>query len=400
MNSKENKIIAYPKPVIPLSPVFSGQLFSTSTVKNNVDSILRCDYVLHLSNGRSAIAVALEDAGVSKGDEVLVPAYHSLSMVHPIEWTQATPVFYNIFSDTNIDLKDIINKKTSNTKAIIITHYFGFMQDLSKIKEFCSGNNIILIEDCAHTFFGSHNGQCIGSQGDYSIASSMKFFACYDGGVLASSSKNLSKIKLSPPPCTFEIKSLFSIIEKSIHYKRLKKFNKTAEIIVNLKEQVWRLIKPFIYKKSGLAATPAASDGGYGLEENWIHKKATRSSASIIKRTNHLELIKARRNNYSTLHRELASLTNAHPLFGALDSETVPFLYPLYVNNPGESFFILKSKGVPIWRFGEELSPEITKDNFPDSVALSQHVFQFPCHQDLTPQELSWMIIEIKKAIQ
>lgn len=397
---RSEKLVAYPKPAIPISPVFTMRLFNKSNKKNEEDSILICKHVLQLSNGRSAIAVALEHAGISKGDEVLVPAYHSLSMIHPIEWIKATPIFYNIFSDTSLDLKDIIEKKTQNTKAIIITHYFGCMQDLSKLKIYCANNNIVLIEDCAHAFFGSHNGHCVGTQGDYSIASSMKFFACYDGGILASSSRDLSNITLSTSPYSFEIKSFFSILEKSIYYKRLNKFNKIAEKTVNLKESLWKAIKPYLYKSSGIAITPAASDGGYGLEENWIHKKATKLSSYIIKRTNHHKIIKARRDNYLALHEALKNLTDAHPLHDGIDTETVPFLYPLYVNNPNASFAILKSAGVPIWRFGEALSPEITKGNFPDSVELSEHVFQFPCHQDLTKKELHWMIIEIKKVIQ
>ncbi|SIS47813.1 aminotransferase class I/II-fold pyridoxal phosphate-dependent enzyme [Neptunomonas antarctica] len=399
MNIADETVPEYPKPAIPLSPVFTFNLFKKNKNKTKKNSILSCKHILQLTNGRSAIAIALEHARIKKGDEVLIPAYHSLSMVHPVEWVQATPVFFNILSDTNIDFSDIITKTTPNTKAIIITHYFGVMQNLTEIKQYCISKNILLIEDCAHAFFGSKEGISVGEQGDYSIASSMKFFPCYDGGILASSCKDLSNIPLKNSPYLFEVKSFFNIIEKSIYYNRLNKLNKISEKMIIVKESLWEIIKSFSHRKSSITITPAASDGGYGLEEDWIHKKSTKVSGFIIKYSDHNEIIKKRKENYGALHQELKNLKNSHPLYKTISAETVPFLYPLYVDYPEESFSVLKSKGIPIWRFGEMLSTEITNDNFPMSVELSKHIFQFPCHQDLTEDEINWMISEIKNTI-
>ena len=91
---------------------------------------------------------------IGKNDKVLLPAYHCIAMVEPVVWSNATPVFYKINADTSVDLDDIRTRLDSSTKLLLITHYFGFPQDLSKLRIFCDEHHILMLEDCAHAFFG------------------------------------------------------------------------------------------------------------------------------------------------------------------------------------------------------------------------------------------------------
>ena len=43
-----------------------------------------------------AIALALKQMGIGPGDTVLVPSYHCASMIEPVIWAGATPLFYRI----------------------------------------------------------------------------------------------------------------------------------------------------------------------------------------------------------------------------------------------------------------------------------------------------------------
>ena len=151
----------YPKPYIPLSPVLSWPGVDLAKDQNagTEHSILANRHLIHVSSGRSAIALALEETGIAAGDEVLVPAFHCESMVSPVTWRGATPVFYRVKGNTEIDLEDLASKVNGKTKVIVAAHYFGFIQNLHPIVELCKEKNLTLVEDCAHAFFGSRGGK-------------------------------------------------------------------------------------------------------------------------------------------------------------------------------------------------------------------------------------------------
>ena len=84
-----------------------------------------------------------------------MPAYHSLSMIPPVLWRGATPVFYRVGPDAAVDLDDAGGKVTPATRAIMVTNYFGFPQDLAAVRAFCDARGLSMLEDCAHAFSAS-----------------------------------------------------------------------------------------------------------------------------------------------------------------------------------------------------------------------------------------------------
>jgi len=104
-------------------------------------------------------------------------------MVAPLSCVSASPVFYRLNEDLRVDLEDIARKIDASTYVLIAVNYFGFPQDLEKLRKFCDDHDLVLIEDCAHSFFGEFAGRPLGSYGDYAIASLTKFFPVKEGGV-------------------------------------------------------------------------------------------------------------------------------------------------------------------------------------------------------------------------
>ncbi|MBL4584187.1 MAG: DegT/DnrJ/EryC1/StrS aminotransferase family protein [Pseudomonadales bacterium] len=388
----------FPTPAIPLTPVLSKlPLNKKVRGKHTTASLLDAQSILHISSGRAGIALALECAKVTNADEVMIPAYHTDSMIAPVRRTGASPVFYRVKSDTDIDLADIQNKITPDTKVVLVTHYFGFMQNLIPLRKLCDTHNLILIEDCAHTFFGSLNEIAVGQIGDYAIASSMKFFPIYDGGLLVSRQHSLDGITLHSPPLTFQIKAALNILENSLKYQRFGLFGKILGGLLFIKSILWQAKKSISNnKRSSADIGPASADGGYGLDEHWIHKFVSWPSNKIIARTDSQELVRKRRENYKEIVTALIGLPGCRPLHPMLPDGAVPMVCPIYVDNPQKHFTKLKLLGVPIWRFGEYLDPEIDETLCKNSVELSAHIFQFPCHQELLSDELDWMIQTIK----
>lgn len=76
---------------------------------------------------------------------------------------------------------------TNKTKTLLMYHQYGFPQDVNKIMNFANDNELIVIEDCAHTIAGKALNQELGFIGDYSLYSFSKFFFCYTLGAVRSS---------------------------------------------------------------------------------------------------------------------------------------------------------------------------------------------------------------------
>ena len=392
----------FPPPRIPLSPVLSRFPMMTNVQgKQPPPSLLAAKYKRHISSGRAGIALALESANIVAGDEVLIPAYHTDSMIAPVRRIGATPIFYKVGPDAKIDLDDIKIKVNTRTKALLVTHYFGFMQDLTLLKTVCNTRKITLIEDCAHTFFGSINGKIVGQIGDYAIASSMKFFPIYDGGLLVSQSCPLNFIQLDTPPFVFQVKAILNILGKATEYRRFGQLGKLLRVLLAGQSILWRRIKTSVNSNdSGISSGPASADGGYGLDENWINKSTSWPSKKIIEHTDLDQLVRTRRKNYQTIHNALLNITGCHPLYATLPDGAVPLVCPIYIDDPHKHFVKLKQLGVPIWRFGEYLDDEVDIELCKNSVELSAHIFQFPCHQELSDNELDWMIQTIRTQLE
>ena len=115
----------YPKPLLPHHSVLSLATFRARG-RALFPSILDNGEGKLVTSGRMAIALALQHMGVGRGDKVLIPAFHCTSMVDPVVWVGATPVFYRIQEDTQVDLDDIRSRLDPSVRALMITHYFGF----------------------------------------------------------------------------------------------------------------------------------------------------------------------------------------------------------------------------------------------------------------------------------
>ena len=389
----------FPPPFIPLSPIL-GNGYWAKPHAHKTHSIFDAKNKLHTTSGRAALSIALELCQVTSAHNVLIPSYHCESMISPALRLNADVSFYKVNKDTSPDISDIKSKINNQTKVILVTHFFGFTENLSDIKKLCDEHDIFLIEDCAHAFFGQINGKSVGTLGDYAIASTMKFFPVLDGGILVSDKHDLSTITLEKPNLPFQLKSVINSIEKAISFNRLGKKGALLNLLFVVKNKLWNVIKRSNSSSAKLTNVPGSSEGGFELDENWIKVHSTYFSKQITTRANYSYICSKRQQNYNLLHNALKNLPGCEPLFESIPDGVTPLVYPLKFDKPDLHFASLKEKGVPIWRFGEYLDEQITPKEFPISCELSKTVFQFPCHQSLTQDELDWMIKTIKETIK
>ncbi len=387
----------YPRAHIPTQPVLSFGAFLRGGGPW-VPSVLDAGHRRFVTSGRVAIAQALRQMKIGPGDSVLVPAYHCASMIEPVVWSGATPVFYRVKPDTSVDLDDVAAKLDGTTKLILATNYFGFPQNLSAIRAFCDAHSLLMLEDCAHCFLGKHKGKPVGSFGDYAIASSMKFFPIYEGGLLVSARNRLDGVALQSAGLAFEAKAALNSLEASFSYRRLGVVKALLWLPMALKDFVWGQIKS--RKADELPSfAPGSSDGGFSFDPAWLDKRSSLFSRVMVRLVSRRRMGARRRENYFKLQDALAGLPGCRPLFPDLPDGVFPWVFPLQTDNPQAVFALLKKQGVPIIRFGEFLWPGVDASVCAASVDLSRRVMSFSCHQGLRTEEIDWMISKIKDAL-
>jgi len=385
---------------IPSVPVLSLTTFLGKR-RARLPSLLDSESALLVTSGRIAIGMALRALGVGPGDTVLVPAYHSQSMIPPVHWRGAKVVFYRIHPDTSPDLVDIAAGLCSGAKAVMATHFFGFPQELSGLRALCDQHGAGLLEDCAHCFFGERDGVAVGTSGDYAIGSSMKFFPIYEGGCLVSHRHALSG-ELRAAGAGFEGKAALNALEASFVHGRLPLVRLALAIPLWLKSALWQRVKARGARAGQPGATtlaPSSSDSSFEFDPRWIDKRSSWFSRTVLRRAALGRIVDARRRNYLELDRLLAGAPGIRPLFAALPEGACPWIFPLLANQPDALCATLEQAGVPFVRFGHSLWPGVDANVCANSVDLGRRLVGLPCHQELNDTERAWLAATVRQAL-
>jgi UDP-4-amino-4,6-dideoxy-N-acetyl-beta-L-altrosamine transaminase len=156
-------------------------------------------FVTLVSNGTAALHAACYAAGITSGDEVIVSSMTFAASSNAILYCGGTPVFADIEPTTwNIDIEDVKKKITSKTKAIIAVDFTGQVVKLKELKDLCTKNNLVLIEDAAHSIGSRYAGKPIGGIADLTTFSfhPVKHITTGEGGaVLTNNSEYNFRLK-------------------------------------------------------------------------------------------------------------------------------------------------------------------------------------------------------------
>jgi dTDP-4-amino-4,6-dideoxygalactose transaminase len=152
-------------------------------------------YAIGVSSGTDALLISLMAAGIGEGDEVITTPFTFFATAGSIARVGAHPVFVDIEPETfNIDPKQIENKITDKTRALMPVHLYGQCANMDSILEVARRHGLAVIEDAAQAIGSEYKGQRAGSIGDYGCLS---FFPTKnlggfgDGGMVTTSSKEL-----------------------------------------------------------------------------------------------------------------------------------------------------------------------------------------------------------------
>lgn len=103
-----------------------------------------------VSNGTTALQVAVEAAGIGAGDEVIMPSYTIISCASSVVRAGGVPVLVDCDPDTFcMDVGAVEARVTPRTRAIMVVHMFGHPVDMDPIMALARRHDLIVIEDAA-----------------------------------------------------------------------------------------------------------------------------------------------------------------------------------------------------------------------------------------------------------
>jgi dTDP-4-amino-4,6-dideoxygalactose transaminase len=136
--------------------------------------------------GRVAIYAAIKSA-VPAGKEVILSPNTIADVINMVICAGARPVFCDIDPATgNMDPERVEDLCTDNTAAIMVTHLYGLVAPMDRLKEIAASRGLLLIEDAAQAFGAVFNGEKAGTIGDIGIFSfgKAKNITGFAGGML------------------------------------------------------------------------------------------------------------------------------------------------------------------------------------------------------------------------
>jgi aminotransferase EvaB len=163
----------------------------TSLLNSRLKELLGERELVFVGNGTDALTLALLGLGINKGDLVATVANAGGYATSAILRIGAVPILVDVDTRTSqISVADLQLKLHDHPsmKAVVVTHLYGQMADMSSILHAVENFGCLVIEDCAQSIGAVQGGLNSGTFGD---ASSFSFYptknlSCLgDGGAIS-----------------------------------------------------------------------------------------------------------------------------------------------------------------------------------------------------------------------
>lgn len=377
---------AFPSPRVPLLPPlgfgsfgipWQGKYKFIHTVKPGT----------FYSHGRYALHDAYRLAGVGTEGALLAPAYHCRTMIDPAIRLSADILLYpcerNLAPNWQ-SVAQLTSRSARPIKALLLTHYFGFQQNIRAAYEFCARREIAIIEDCSHALIHDPSIDTPGVFSDYVVASPYKFVPSDDGGILLSTKEIESPpMDLRPQGIDQELHALVRMTSKAIV-----RYRPRTEGTRRKEPDATEIVAGIDFELPG--DTPSKM-----YTQNHEHFAGFLSSRLILNYAKPDKIAAARRRNYQAWVEIVSRLPECYALYPELPAGCVPYMFPLYIRRPDPHFYMLKQLGVPIWRWDE-----MGKSDCAVAADYRLNLIHLPCHQELSPNELEWMMMKVTSVMK
>lgn len=175
-----------------------GQGKFTNLFQESMQDYFGVKHAFFVANGTLADAVSLASLKVLKPerDEVIVPSFTFIAQVNAIKMVGLKPVFVDAGDRFNMDVGKIEEKITDKTLAIMPVHLIGIPADMGAIKSIAFRHNVFVVEDSCESFGAMWEEKLTGTWGDIGTFS---FFVSHtittgEGGLIITDNDELADI--------------------------------------------------------------------------------------------------------------------------------------------------------------------------------------------------------------
>jgi dTDP-4-amino-4,6-dideoxygalactose transaminase len=356
-------------------------------------------YRAYTTSGRAALWAALQQMDLPRGSGVLVPTYHCPTMVAPIVLAGHLPLYYAIGEDGLPLLETIAQPSATGARAMFVAHYFGLPASLRAVRDWCDARGVLLVEDCAHSFFGMAGDRPVGQWGDYATASVSKFFPVMEGGLLASHRRPLRSLHLCGAGLRYQIKSLVDPIELAVRYGRLGGLQRLLAFALSMRPQ--RRPPELGRQPNSQPAPEPAQEAMRGSDMQRVTHAPGWAALALHRLLPRARIVQARRDNYQRLAAGLDSLTAGRLLRPELPVNAVPYVCPLWVEGASRADAVyarMRAERLAVHRW-DQLWPGVPRHTHDSGARWSREVIQLICHQDLSPDEIDRTIAMVRRSL-
>jgi len=343
------------------------------------------DQVFLLHKARVGIRHACNVLGIGSGDEVLVPAYNCGTEIDALASSGASVGMFRIDRNCQIDMEDLVGRINEKTKAVYVTHYFGFPQSLEELKKVCQDKQICLIEDCALALFSFWGTDRLGAKGDIAVYNFPKTLPVPDGGAMVVNNPDyfVEDWQLGLPPIPRIFRDSLPLLKRYVLRK--------AEGHGTLFSVVCKM---FDKKK---AKAPVNNTHKPDMPENYYYDENLNDEgiSPVTKRMlsffDENSVRQRRRSNFKRYLSLLLGVTGVKCLYDSLPVGVCPLHFPVIVDNRREISSRLKALAIDSTEWWAGYHRRLPWPDHPDACYLKDNILVLPVLQQLEDHHIEYI---------
>jgi perosamine synthetase len=349
------------------------------------------------TSGRAALLAALRLAAVPPGSGVLVPSYHCPTMVAPVVQAGLKPLYFPLDTQGLPRLDAIEPAVAAQARVMFVAQYFGLPQGLQAALDWCEARGILLVEDCAHSFFGHAGSRPVGQWGHYAIASLSKFFPVAEAGLVASARLPIPALVLHRPSLRWQVKGLLDVLQHAHAHSR---FRGPSNLVAPLARRIRDASRDEPALPSGVLEASAEA-AMQGADMSRASQGPSLAARMLFKLLPEQPIVRQRQANFLAWHSALLDAPGSHGLLPGLPSASAPYVYPLWVDGAERAdrvYASLRQARLPVFRW-DRVWPGTPADPTDTGSQWSRHLLQLLCHQSLSSADIAQSAQVIRRAL-
>jgi hypothetical protein len=311
---------------------------------------------------------------------ILIPEYFCEISLTPLRTHEFEIHFYRITPGLEPDITDLdrISRTHGPPDMMLFVHYFGIPLNIDAAKIWCMENNVVLVEDAAHSLLSVPG---IGDHGCPVIYTPWKFLNIPDGAllVLPEESGISMPARNNNSDCSYPLQW----VANQIFYSAVRGMRLPLHKFKGIRVK-------------GCDESEPPTDPG--------KPECRPMSAAILseKGRSIAVICRMRERNYRKIDEAVGnSDIQIHRVFSHLPASFAPYVYPLRIKGGQcrKIMVALNRIGIPAMPWSD-LSPEVkNSEEYPLANALRKDVMVLPVHQDISLKQIDWMIEKVQRII-